>query len=354
MSTSIDDPAPPPPARSFFERLASARFFTASVLVHIVLLILIGGTVILQSTEAPDFEAGSGEILAESSEPTGPPEDTSVAAGAMTNTAAAAPAPTMDLVTANAMKSAYTMNTTTSAVRSNNIADSMAANLGKKAGQAMGSGIGSMGRAGGTKMGMIFGKKVEATKLGVILDVSGSAHPKLAGAIQEIEKTFSDSIIVLYPGCGMLDDKKGRHLHQVKKFSAIPKKDLEGNIPGMTTPGQLVKALKIAEFEQLTTRPNMKERLFVSWYDKEDRNQLITHADAAFEDLIARGVDSIYWFADFRDTVSPEAVEDLLKDLKRKKIKVYLHNFAGPVIPPQTLVLAEKTGGTSNAGEPKK
>jgi hypothetical protein len=350
-----------PAPHTWLERLASARFFSASLIVHVVLLILVGGMVVMQSGDgAPDFEAGDGSgLFADSSELPAPPEMPANASQSALAAGPALPAPSMAAITTNALSTAYSVSASQVNVSTNSMSDSLASRMnamGKNAERAAGAGLSGMGKAGGTKMGMIFGRKVEAKKLGVILDVSGSAHPKLASAIQEIDKAFGDSILILYPGCGMVDDKKGRKLHQIRKFSAIPKKELEGDIPRMSTAGQLIKALKIPEFEKLTSRPNMKERLFVSWFEgnESDKGHLITHTDAAFEDLIAKGVDSIYWFADFRDKVSAEAAEDLLKELKRKKIKVYLHNFATPDIAPQIVMLAEKTGGTTNVGEVKK
>ena len=54
-------------------KLASMRFWTFSALLHVVLIIFIGGTVLIQqNTEPPDF-AGEGEFVASDTQQAAPP-----------------------------------------------------------------------------------------------------------------------------------------------------------------------------------------------------------------------------------------------------------------------------------------
>jgi hypothetical protein len=362
MSTTphSDTPAEPGFMQRLIDRMQVAPFFTVSLLLHIIILVLVGGTVMYKVTEeAQDFQAGNEGLMSDMSDAGPPPETPQDPTETFTPQVAAVTAPAVTaLSTTSTAATSFSVNALP--MQDNQLkglGDNAAAmaNLSKKVGES--ASMGAAGKAGGTmKSGMIFGKKVEATKLGVILDVSGSGHPHLAEAIKEIEKTFKDSIIILYPGCGMID-WKGKRPHEIRRMDAITKKDLPEDVEHFSTPGQLVKALKIDEFERLTKRPAMRERLFVSWYlpDANTKGgQLINHTNVAFEDLEKKGVDTIYWFADFKDKVNMEVSQDLLKELKRKKIRVYLNNFAGDPIPPESLLLAEGTGGTATSEKLKK
>jgi len=80
-----------------------------------------------------------------------------------------------------------------------------------------GSGFGSGGGAGGVREMSVesitkelFGAQVTASKLGVILDVSGSAHSHLRAALAEINSKFPDAVVVGVVGCGMLPDSPAR------------------------------------------------------------------------------------------------------------------------------------------------
>jgi len=71
-------------------------------------------------------------------------------------------------------------------------------------GEGWGNGEGWGSGGGG---GSLFGTKIKSNNLGVILDISGSAHEHLDKAFTEIDKSFPKSHIVLVVGCGMTDGK---------------------------------------------------------------------------------------------------------------------------------------------------
>jgi hypothetical protein len=67
-------------------------------------------------------------------------------------------------------------------------------------------------------------------------------------------------------------------------------------------------------------------------------------------------VDAIYWFADFMDKVDPEELQKVLKELKARKQKLYVHSSgAAPKSLEQVLVtIVKPTGGEQIIAELKK
>ncbi len=72
----MDSPEPPKPfAQRLQEKLAASRFFTFSLLIHVVIVIMCGSVVLIKSAmEAPDFEASSGGLVEGSEQVAAPPE----------------------------------------------------------------------------------------------------------------------------------------------------------------------------------------------------------------------------------------------------------------------------------------
>jgi hypothetical protein len=357
--------SPPNATQRVLTSLSASRFVTFSLLLHAVFVLLAGGTVLYRVTaEPPDFEAGSEGLIADAGDQAQPPASPKITQPAEQQFTPAAPtlsAPLSALTTLSQQVPTWTVAAVPNAPVQG-ISDSMKgamASLGDKLSQGGPMGGGALGRIGGTRTAMIFGKKIEAAKLGVILDVSGSAHPHLAGAVTEIQKGFADAFLILYPGCG-LTDFDGKSEHDIRKYSTIPQKEFESGATNFTTPAQLVKALKITEFEKMTKRPSVKDTLWVSWYAEESKGKpdgtapkLIGRTQVAFEDLLKRGVDTIYWFADFQDAVDPRIADRLTSAMKNKRVKLHVHNFAGAKINDVVMEMAEKTGGTVNTEKPK-
>ena len=80
---------------------------------------------------------------------------------------------------------------------------------------------------------------------------------------------------------------------------------------------------------------------------------MIGRTQVAFDDLVKRGVDTIYWFSDFADKVDAAVVEKLSSQLANRKIVLHVHNFAGKKINPLVTEMAEKSGGTVNTEKPQ-
>lgn len=340
--------------------LAPSRSFVASVILHLALVLLGGSVVLLQQSEsASDFVAGNdgflldpGQMAAPPDDPLGQPQEAPLNSPALT-----ASAPLSALVTTSL---APRWQATAQMLPVRGVSDSAkSAMTSLETKLARGGAGGSIGKLGGTRMAMIFGKKVQANRLGVILDVSSSAQPHLAGAIEEIQKGFADATLILYPGCGMTE-AKGTSRHVIRKYSTISSKELASDPGGFSTAGFLVDALEIREFGEMVKRPSLRETLFISWYEDKgadgmpegDFEKLVGQTQVAFEELLKRRVDAVYWFADFEDKVSPQVVEKLTSQLMLRRVRLYLHNFAGPNIRPMLTEMAEKTGGTVDADKP--
>lgn len=353
--------AAPSETRDIFERIrdriAASRFLTFSLFVHAIIIVLAGSVVLFRATEEPpDFQSDSGGLIVDAGTPDLPQDSASgPEMKEFTPPTPSVAAPLLPVLATTAQVPNWSVNTGADA-QARGIANSIKgslASLGGGAGNGTGFGAGELGRLNGMRTATIFGKKVTAAKLGVILDVSYSAHRHLAGAVTEIQKGFKDATIILYPGCG-LTDFGSRSGHEIRKFSSITKKEIEKNGVKMSTLGMLTAALKIEDFESMTKRPSVKEHLFVSWFDGEGgRAGLISRTQVAFDELIKHGVDSIYWFADFRDAVQAPVVEKLSSDLAKRKITLHVHNFAGQEIKPLVTAMAENSGGTVNTEKPQ-
>lgn len=210
--------------------------------------------------------------------------------------------------------------------------------------------VGGGGVPGGTgtgkkTVGNIFGKQVEAAKLGVILDISGSAHAHLMAAMKEIDKNFENSPTVLAMGCGMSDIKSGSA--EVLVYGKI-KPDKVKDAPGSRTSiGQLANATaKFKDLEKYLDRLKKREDVWAI----QGGDIGATHL--GFKKLIDEGCDTIYWFADFADALNPKVFEEVLKEVKRKDIKVIAHNFSGKPVTPLPTQMAKETGGDTIAKIP--
>jgi hypothetical protein len=334
-------------------RVSAARFLTFSLLIHVIIVLAAGSIVLYRATdETPDFEADTGALVIDhgvAETPRETPEIPAVQEFTPQTPTVSAP---LVAITTTAQSPIWKVSSASDA-QIRGVSDSIKGAMGSL-GKDGGMSTGDLGRLAGMRTATIFGKKVTAAKLGVILDVSGSAHPHLAGAISEIQKGFDNATLILYPGCGMMDFD-GKSEHEIRKYSSITKRELEKNKGNFTTPGQIVKALKIEAFEEMTKRPSVKDKLYVSWFDEEGGTggKLIGRTQVAFDELVKRGVDSIYWFADFADKVDSKVVQKLSSQLADRKITLHVHNFAGKKINPLITDMAENSGGTVNTETPQ-
>ena len=164
MST---DPRERPPIHRFYAAVAAARFFTMSVLLHLVIVIVGGGAVLCKVyREAPDFLAPDGGILAGSESALPPPPQTVVTPLAQPS-APAAPGTALNAIVSTG-SSQFIMASTT-ALPQGAALDGLKEKI-----AGAGKGPGAAGsRIGGTAM-RLFGVQMQASSVVFCVDVSGS------------------------------------------------------------------------------------------------------------------------------------------------------------------------------------
>ncbi|MDR1144998.1 MAG: hypothetical protein LBK71_02550 [Verrucomicrobiales bacterium] len=198
------------------------------------------------------------------------------------------------------------------------------------------------GLAGKITVGNIFNTRVESAKLGVLLDVSSSAHPYLPVTVSEIERSFGDAVIVLAYGCGMYDTAAddGIYLRALSRCQLPAAGD-------KNTLGQIAKA---------AAADGDLGRLIKKFRARRDTHVLYAgdcgHTYYGFKKLIAEQVDTVYWFADFRDKISARVAGKLIKELQARGVKVIAHNFTGKPVPAAGAQIAAATGGATIAKIP--
>jgi hypothetical protein len=184
-----------------------------------------------------------------------------------------------------------------------------------------GHGIGGMG--GMTfKPIFMFGMELKnVKKIAVVMDVSRSMT-------KELDNVAFGSNLVLYFGCGLTEEtKQNKALEKTilttdddfKTFWQV----WEGKTP-LNMPMEDRRKLKYDSsvpmplkdiYEMMSKRKN-------TWYIDFCG---ITYAWTALMSKEVEQADAIYWFADFQDKVTPEMMEKVLKTLKKRKQKLYIH-----------------------------
>ncbi len=217
-------------------------------------------------------------------------------------------------------------------------------------GNDFGDGWGSGGAGGGSGgSGSLFGRKITSSNLGVVLDISGSAHQHLDKAIAEIDKSFPKAHIVFVVGCGMSDGKGsfaggGGKVPGKPRVVAYKKIDSEKehNSLARSAPAQLEKFFKQAG--------EKRAKELRKYFERRDNLYALYGGDVygtnfAFDFLFDTNVDTVYWFADFADGIDKKTIEDLTKQLTKNSVTVISHNFMGKPVGELATEMTEKTGG---------
>lgn len=195
-------------------------------------------------------------------------------------------------------------------------------------GGGFGNGSGLGGLSGVTfKPIMMFGVELkDARKIAVVMDVSRSMTKYLPLVVKELDKVAHGSPLVLYFGCGLkkpprgLDDKirktsstdfdKFWYYWQGKEDMQMLRKDYAKLKYMAGTPMPLDSV-----YQQMAKRPNT---FFIDFNG-------ITYTSPALTCTEVMQADTIYWFSDFQDAVEEEHIEDVMKRLRGRKQKLYIH-----------------------------
>jgi hypothetical protein len=204
---------------------------------------------------------------------------------------------------------------------------------GNGTGMGTGDGVGmGTGMAGGKGL-IVFGTTLNVRSIGVVLDVSGSMTRHLPKVIHELDRVAKGSPVILHVGCGISAGKTRPNIDSVvskmrqggsedtfKRFWYLyqdpfyrdDKKDSRTKV-------DFSRPLPVPEvYEVFANRHN-------TFYNDPEGPK--STADA----IMAREfdkVDAIYWFADFQDNIDEEQAKEVLKTLKRRKQKLYMHASA--------------------------
>lgn len=218
------------------------------------------------------------------------------------------------------------------------------------AGQGTGSGAAAAagkGPTGPRASKQLFGVTIQARRLGVVVSVNQRAQNQgvLPGIFDEIFREFPEADIFLTNGGGMMDWSTA--LQQFEdKVEARKKKEKETGkrIPG---PNNMEKP-KVARFNSgeamdwppvrgsamdedyvglKVKHPELFQALrkranvwFITGYKEANACHL------AFEELIRKGAEAIYWYNAFDSPIEGKVVDDLAQKIGESKIEILVQN----------------------------
>lgn len=195
----------------------------------------------------------------------------------------------------------------------------------------------------------IFGMEISAQNLGVVLDISGSAHAHLDKAIAEIDANFPTAHMVLVVGCGMSDGTgavnggggvvpgKPRVVPYNRRGSNDQYDSLKRSVPRQME--DFFRKIGDTRSKELRRYFKKRDNLYILYGGD------IHAANFAFEFVLDQNVDTIYWFADFADRITNDTIEDLTKKLRSNRITVIAHNFLGRQVKQEVKEMVDTTGG---------
>ena len=195
-------------------------------------------------------------------------------------------------------------------------------------GRGFGNGMGMGGLSGMTfKPLMMFGMKLKDTrKIAVVMDVSRSMTRYLPIVAKELDKVAYGSPLILYFGCGLKTPPRGLE-DKVRKVSDARFDKFWYFWQGAEDMGMLRKEydkLKVptgdsmpleAVYQQMKRRPST---YFIDFNG-------IVYTSSALMCREALEADTLYWFSDFQDAVDVEQIKHVLRKLRGRKQKLYMH-----------------------------
>ncbi len=188
---------------------------------------------------------------------------------------------------------------------------------GKGSGGAMGNGIGSgigPGLGNGFVSLPLFGMKIDAKRMAVVLDMSGSMYAFLPLVIKEVDKVAPGSTVILHYGCGLSAAEIKKPRVEATTYKEFEDDRIVTSLIGSAT-GAMNQKDRQALLEVVRKRP---KTFFVP-------SSGVGSTWVALTDAKLKDADAIYWFADFADELSVDRLEDVARKLKGRKQKLYIH-----------------------------
>ncbi len=317
--------------------------FLFSLAVHVLLLIAFGGVTLFQGRiPSPQFTAQS-TVNEAAATPIAPPEEEMVQEDRTADrnqmdeaTAAEKLAPPLEMLTVPGGAS-------WAPAIPKDIKTSLTGGVG---GTGTGTGTGA-GTGKGTSRAVVklFGITVEAKKLGVLVDISGSMQKYIPRVMEEIFKNFPDADVVFMNGCGVEDWdealKNWTATNDLKQKTAKENKTKFIGPKSMPKP-QVVRfnSAEASDCPPIRGTQSMGgfRKDYPELYDRLARRSntwmITSYEDAhagglAFEQFARRKVQAIYWFADFANPVVGKAADDAAKIILDNHMEVLIHSTKG-------------------------
>lgn len=216
---------------------------------------------------------------------------------------------------------------------------------GKGSGTGTGTGKGIGGPVSGKQL---FGVSIKARKLGVVVSINKGAQNsgRLPGIFAEIFKEFPDSPVFLTNGGGMRDwevvkgeyDKKVEENNRRKKageaYDKFMGKEIKKPEVGRFNTGAALDWVVIRGFQPDPEYVGLKEKHPDLFDDLRRRpgvwfigsNKEADGAYLAFEELIKKGVEAIYWYNQFDRPVEGKVADELARKIGEGKIEILVQN----------------------------
>lgn len=349
MKTATDpstDPTPDPdgsgillkPAKGSILRKLGAGSLAISLLIHAVIIaigiFLVIAVIPPEPEKTVDFKPGGGGGGSPASSPSQKKMHASIAkpntarvAAANVTTAFTLPEPTSTSSMSSLGALGGSMGTGGMGGAGSGGGSGNGTGMGTGDGMGMGSGM-----AGGKGL-IVFGTTLNVRSIGVVLDVSGSMTRHLPKVIHELDRVAKGSPVVLHVGCGISGGKTRPNIDAVvspmrrgggeepfKRFWYLYQDPFyRDERKDSRTKVDFSRPLPVPEvYKVFASRQN-------TYYNDPEGPK--STADA----ILAREfdkVDAIYWFADFQDRIDEEQAGEILKTLKRRKQKLYMHASA--------------------------
>jgi len=217
-------------------------------------------------------------------------------------------------------------------------------------GTGTGTGKGT-GKGGGMGSGIkLFGVEVKAKKLGVVVSINKGAQSsgRLPAIFEEIFKLFPDSPVFLTNGGGMMDwDKALDAFNKTVEENKLKEKETGKKIfypKNMEKPkvarfnsGEALDWVAVRGNNFVPDYPGLKEKHPELFNDLRRRSNvwfITSYKDAnasylAFDELIKRGVEAIYWYNSFDSPIEGKESEKIAQQITDAKIEILIQSQGG-------------------------
>jgi len=194
----------------------------------------------------------------------------------------------------------------------------------------------------------LFGVTIQARKLGVVVSINKGAQNsgRLPGIFEEIFKGFPDSPVFLTNGGGMRDwnvvedefNKRVEENNKKKKagdpYDKFLGKEIKKPEVGRFNTGAALDWVVIRGFKPDPEYPGLKEKHPELFEDLRKRanvwfissNKEADGAYLAFEELMKRGVEGIYWYNQFDRPIEGKKADEVAKKILESKIEILVQN----------------------------